>query len=101
MFRSLLPASVMLVAVVAACSGGSGAATTAPTARPATAAPASVAPASAASSAAAGPTVSASTEGFFVGPNGNTLYTFDKDTANTSNCGVVQCATNWPALVVP
>jgi predicted lipoprotein with Yx(FWY)xxD motif len=28
---------------------------------------------------------------------GMTLYTFDRDTAGTSNCNGV-CATNWPAL---
>jgi predicted lipoprotein with Yx(FWY)xxD motif len=75
-----------------------GAATTAPTTRPATAAPASVA---AASTAANGPTVSTSSAGYFVGPTGLTLYTFDKDTAGKSNCGPGQCATNWPALVLP
>jgi predicted lipoprotein with Yx(FWY)xxD motif len=34
-----------------------------------------------------------------VGPNGMTLYTFDRDTAGTSNC-VDRCATNWPPLTV-
>src|SRR4029079_17665844 len=37
---------------------------------------------------------------YLVGPTGMTLYTFDRDTAGTSNC-TGQCATNWPALTVP
>jgi predicted lipoprotein with Yx(FWY)xxD motif len=34
-----------------------------------------------------------------VGPTGMTLYKFDKDTANTSNC-YDKCAENWPPLTV-
>jgi len=34
-----------------------------------------------------------------VGPKGMTLYTFTKDTADTSAC-YDQCATNWPPLIV-
>lgn len=34
-----------------------------------------------------------------VAANGMTLYVFDKDTANTSNC-YDTCATNWPPLTV-
>jgi predicted lipoprotein with Yx(FWY)xxD motif len=37
---------------------------------------------------------------YLVGPTGMTLYTFDRDTAGTSNC-TGQCITNWPALTVP
>ena len=38
--------------------------------------------------------------GVFVGPNGMTLYTFDKDTAGSgkSVCNG-PCATNWPPLM--
>jgi len=36
---------------------------------------------------------------FFVGPNGMTLYTFDHDTVNKSNCSG-KCLENWPALTV-
>ena len=38
--------------------------------------------------------------GVLVGPNGMTLYTFDKDTAGSgkSVCNG-QCATNWPPLM--
>jgi len=36
---------------------------------------------------------------FLVGPNGMTLYTFDRDTLNTSNC-TGGCLENWPALTV-
>jgi predicted lipoprotein with Yx(FWY)xxD motif len=35
--------------------------------------------------------------GVLVGPNGMTLYTFDKDSAGKSVC-IGQCATNWPPL---
>jgi predicted lipoprotein with Yx(FWY)xxD motif len=40
--------------------------------------------------------------GILVGDKGMTLYTFDKDTANsgTSVCND-KCATNWPALMAP
>jgi predicted lipoprotein with Yx(FWY)xxD motif len=39
-------------------------------------------------------------DGVFVGPNGMTLYTFDRDTmgAGKSVCNG-QCATNWPPLM--
>lgn len=33
-----------------------------------------------------------------VGPNGMTLYTFDKDTAGVSNC-YDDCAVKWPPLM--
>jgi len=36
---------------------------------------------------------------FFVDANGMTLYTFDRDTLNTSNCSG-RCLENWPALTV-
>ena len=36
--------------------------------------------------------------GVLVGPNGMTLYTFDKDSAGKSVCNG-QCATNWPPLM--
>ena len=42
-------------------------------------------------SAAAGATVSISADGYFVGPNGLTLYTFDVDQPGVSNCAVGQC----------
>ena len=40
-------------------------------------------------------------DGVLVGPNGMTLYTFDKDMAGSgkSTCNG-PCATNWPPLVV-
>ena len=39
-------------------------------------------------------------DGVFVGPNGMTLYTFDRDTvaSGKSSCNG-QCATNWPPLM--
>ena len=38
-------------------------------------------------------------DGRLIGPNGNTVYTFGKDTSGMSNCNG-QCATNWPPLAV-
>jgi predicted lipoprotein with Yx(FWY)xxD motif len=35
---------------------------------------------------------------FLIGPNGHTLYVFDKDSATTSACTSAQCVQNWPAL---
>lgn len=35
------------------------------------------------------------TNGMLVGPNGMTLYIFDKDSTGKSNC-YNQCAVNWP-----
>ena len=94
MRRTLLSASVLLVAIVAACSGSAGSPTTLPaTLRPATSA-------AAPSPAATGPTVSVDSSGNFVGPNGLTLYHFDKDAADKSNCTSSQCVANWPALTV-
>ncbi len=36
---------------------------------------------------------------YLIGQTGMTLYTFNNDTPNTSNCSG-QCITNWPALLV-
>ncbi|HEY5520142.1 MAG TPA: hypothetical protein VIK08_05755 [Candidatus Limnocylindrales bacterium] len=92
MRRSMLSVSVLLVALVAACSGSGS-----PTTVPATPPPATAA---APSLAATGPTVSLDSAGNFVGPNGLTLYHFDKDVADKSNCTSSQCVANWPALTV-
>ena len=92
MHRSLLSVSVLLVALVDACSGSGS-----PTVVPATAVPATAA---APSLAASGPTVALDSSGNFVGPNGLTLYHFDKDAADKSNCTSSQCVANWPALTV-
>jgi predicted lipoprotein with Yx(FWY)xxD motif len=40
-----------------------------------------------------------STNGILVSPSGMTLYTFDKDVSDKSNCNG-QCATKWPPYVV-
>lgn len=37
-------------------------------------------------------------DGVYTGPNGMTLYTFDKDTPGKSVCNG-PCATNWPPLM--
>jgi predicted lipoprotein with Yx(FWY)xxD motif len=96
MFRSLIPASVLLVAVVAACNGTAATPvpTTAPTPTPAATPTPSPAP-------TLSTTVALAPAGFFVGSNGMTLYTFDNDTLGTSNCTSAQCAGNWPALILP
>lgn len=41
-------------------------------------------------------------DGVLIGPSGNTLYTFGRDTANSgkSACNG-NCATNWPPLMAP
>ncbi|MEO8397421.1 MAG: hypothetical protein ABI700_30775, partial [Chloroflexota bacterium] len=44
-------------------------------------------------------TVNMSPDGYMVGPNGMTLYTFDHDALDTSNC-TDKCATAWPPLLV-
>ena len=95
-----MAAAIIVVAgVAAACSG---AATAAPAASP-SAAPA----ASAAASAAGGSVVMTATVGsngtlVVASSNGMTVYTFDKDVANsgTSAC-TGGCLTKWPALTVP
>jgi predicted lipoprotein with Yx(FWY)xxD motif len=35
---------------------------------------------------------------FLVGPNGKTLYLFEKDTGTTSACAADPCRATWPAL---
>lgn len=75
--------------LVAACGGG--AATTAPAA---TRTPA------AATQAPSGSTVSVASAGYLTGPDGMTLYIFDKDTeANKSACAAGGCLSTWPALI--
>jgi predicted lipoprotein with Yx(FWY)xxD motif len=96
MSRLFLSASFVVVALVAACNAAPGA-TTAPTTAPQTAAP-TVAPTAAPTLAF---TVALAPGGFFVGPDGKTLYSFDKDTAGVSNCQPGQCLDNWPPLLLP
>jgi predicted lipoprotein with Yx(FWY)xxD motif len=101
--RNTMAAAIILVAgVAAACSG---AATAAPAASP-SAAPAASAAASA-PAAAGGPVVMTATVGtvgtlVVASSNGMTVYTFDKDVANsgTSAC-TGGCLAKWPALTVP
>jgi predicted lipoprotein with Yx(FWY)xxD motif len=40
-------------------------------------------------------------DGVLVGPNGMTLYTFDRDTATGKSACNGPCATNWPPLMAP
>lgn len=105
--RALMTAAIVAVAgLAAACSG---AATAAPASSPSPA-PAASAAASAASAsapaAAGGPVVMTATVGtvgtlVVASSNGMTVYTFDKDVANsgTSAC-TGGCITKWPALTV-
>jgi predicted lipoprotein with Yx(FWY)xxD motif len=40
-------------------------------------------------------------DGVLVGPNGMTLYTFDRDAAPGKSVCNGGCATNWPPLIAP
>lgn len=82
-----LGAAVAALVIVSACGGaGSGTAATTPTASPTPAPAFSVAD-------------STSLGKMLVASNGSTLYTFKKDTDNTSTC-YDACATTWPPYVV-
>ena len=98
---ALLAASGILAIVVAACSSSGGASPAASTVTPSIAP--SVAP-SAAASGAAGEvyTVALATGAagpYITGEDGQTLYVFTADTANTSTCADA-CATNWPPFTL-
>ncbi|MEY2397412.1 MAG: hypothetical protein QOJ00_586 [Actinomycetota bacterium] len=58
-----------------------------------------------ATSAPAGQTLAVSKNAdlgeFLVGPNGHTLYLFEKDSGTTSACATGGCAATWPALAAP
>lgn len=100
-----MAAAIIVVAgVAAACSG---AATAAPAASPSAATAASAAAAASAPAAAGGPVVMTATVGtvgtlVVASSNGMTVYTFDKDVADsgTSAC-TGGCIAKWPALTVP
>jgi predicted lipoprotein with Yx(FWY)xxD motif len=101
--RALMTAAIVsLAGLAAACSG---AATAAPASSPSPAPAASVA--ASAPAAAGGPVVMTATVGtvgtlVVASSNGMTVYTFDKDVANsgTSAC-TGGCIAKWPALTVP
>src|SRR5262245_255978 len=104
--------SVVVVAALAGCGGGSSRAARQPTATnsPATsgnsALPSGPTP-SPATSGTGSPSPAGATVGlrtgslgtYLVGPNGKTLYVFDADTTNTSNCNGT-CAAAWPPLTI-
>jgi predicted lipoprotein with Yx(FWY)xxD motif len=46
------------------------------------------------------PPPATASNGVLVGPNGMTLYTFDRDAGGKSMCNG-PCATNWPPLMAP
>lgn len=46
------------------------------------------------------PAPATASNGALVGPNGMTLYTFDRDAGGKSLCNG-PCATNWPPLMAP
>ena len=73
----LLSASILAVALLAGCGGMS-------------------------KTASAPDTPTRTVDGVLIGPTGMTLYTYDRDTANSgkSTCNA-QCATNWPPLTAP
>ncbi len=54
----------------------------------------------AACAAMAPPPPATASNGALVGPNGMTLYTFDRDAGGKSMCNG-PCATNWPPLTAP
>jgi predicted lipoprotein with Yx(FWY)xxD motif len=83
MLRTLLAVAVLFVAACNAAPAATVAPTAAPTVLP-TPGPA---------------TVSLSSAGYFVGPDGMTLYTFDNDTLGHSVCEA-DCLENWPTLNV-
>src|SRR5674476_163590 len=103
--RALMTAAIVAVAgLAAACSG---AATAAPASSPSPAPAATAAASASAPAAAGGPVVMTATVGtvgtlVVASSNGMTVYTFDKDVANsgTSAC-TGGCITKWPALTVP
>jgi len=104
-----MAAAIIVVAgVAAACSGAATAAPAAsPSAAPAAASGAASAAAASAPAAAGGPVVMTATVGtvgtlVVASSNGMTVYTFDKDVANsgTSAC-TGGCLAKWPALTVP
>jgi len=96
-----MAAAIIVVAGVAAACGS------AATAQPAASAAASGPAASSAAPAGGNPAVMTATVGtqgmlLVAGANGMTVYTFNKDVANsgTSNC-TGACITRWPALTIP
>lgn len=103
--RTLMAAAIVSVAgLAAACSG---AATAAPASSPSPAPAATAAASASAPAAAGGPVVMTATVGtvgtlVVASSNGMTVYTFDKDVANsgTSAC-TGGCIAKWPALTVP
>src|SRR4029079_7528515 len=94
----LLSALGGLVLVVAACSS-SGASASAPAAQPSAAASAGGSAAAAGEEYVIAAATDAKLGAFLTGEDGNTLYVFTPDKANTSTC-VDACAQSWPPLVV-
>ena len=95
MQRYAIGAALALTLALGACGSSSKKASTSPTTAAATSD--SSAPAAA---AASGTTVSVATgpDGqYLVGPNGNTLYLFEKDQGTTTAC-TGPCVSNWPGL---
>ena len=95
---------VASTALIAACSTGGGAATSAPaTAAPATAAPVATAPAATAG-ATTGLVLEVRTDpalgAVVAGKDGLSLYVFKKDTTPGKSACEGACAANWPALTV-
>jgi predicted lipoprotein with Yx(FWY)xxD motif len=85
----LLALSIGLIVVLAACSSSG-----------ASSAPSAAAPSEAPAAAATVALADSPLGKILVDAAGKTLYMFEKDTDGTPTC-YDDCATNWPALVVP
>src|SRR6476646_4123697 len=98
MQRYAIGAALALTVALGACGSSSSKKSTSSAPTTAAAAPSSSAPAAAASN---GATVSVASSGelgqYLVGPNGNTLYLFEKDQGTTTAC-TGSCVPNWPGL---
>ena len=98
MQRYAIGAALALTVALGACGSSSYKKSTSSAPTTAAGAPSSSAPAAASSS---GATLSVASSGQFgqylVGPNGNTVYMFEKDQGTTTAC-TGPCVPNWPGL---
>src|SRR4051812_37294113 len=99
MHRYAIGAALALTVALGACGSSSSKSST--SSAPTTAAGGSPSSSAPAAAAASGATVSVANSGsvgqYLVGPNGNTLYLFEKDQGTTTAC-TGACVSNWPGL---